>query len=167
MFESCPESAGEPDPGGAADDAGLGDAWADREWPSDFDEQDAPPLPDGEEFVSPTPVEWLESARAAQAGVGQLSSLVDVDVADLSADDVITALQEAQRAAAWSAGFETQLRAQVTVKVWRKFSRFSRRTRPRADRRTCVRSRWRGVRSRPLFGGLRSRASPGSWRRRS
>jgi hypothetical protein len=71
-------------------------------------------LPDGEEFVPPTSGEWLESARAAEAGVGQLSSLVDVDVADLSADDAVTYLQEAQRAAAWLAGLESQTRSEVT-----------------------------------------------------
>jgi hypothetical protein len=117
MYESGPESAGEPDPGFAADDAGLDGAWADREWPSDFDDLDAPPLPDGEEFVPPTSGEWLESARAAEAGVGQLSSLVDVDVADLSADDAVTYLQEAQRAAAFINGFEAKARAAVTDKV--------------------------------------------------
>jgi hypothetical protein len=117
MYETRPEPAGEPDPGAAADDAGLDGAWADREWPSDFDDLDAPPLPDGEEFVPPTSSEWLESARVAEAGVGQLSSLVDADVADLSADDAVTYLQQVQRASAWLAGFESQTRAAVTDKV--------------------------------------------------
>jgi hypothetical protein len=94
-------------------EGGPDETWVDRECPFD-DDQDAPPLL---EVVEPTSREWLTAAQDARAGVGQLSILVDVDVADLSADDAITALQEAQRAAAWLAGFETQLRARVTAKV--------------------------------------------------
>ncbi len=74
-------------------------------------------MPEDVEFVPPSAGEWLAAACGQAPGVGQLSSLVDVDVADLSADDAITALQEAQRASAWLAGFETQLRARVTAKV--------------------------------------------------
>jgi hypothetical protein len=106
MFDSS-------DPG-ACD--GPDETWADRVCPFD-DDQDAPPLPEDVEFVPPSAGEWLATACGQAPGVGQLSSLVDVDVADLSADDAITALQEAQRAAAWLAGFETQLRARVTAKV--------------------------------------------------
>ncbi|MFN8171886.1 MAG: hypothetical protein U0R65_08460 [Candidatus Nanopelagicales bacterium] len=114
MFESHPRSAGEPVKGGAADE---GEGWG-RECPfDDVDDRDMPPLPEDVEFVPPSASEWLASACGQRPGVGQLSSLVDVDVADLSADDAITALQEAQRAAAWLAGFETQLRARVTAKV--------------------------------------------------
>ena len=106
----------DPDPASAVVDGGPEDTWADRECPFD-DDQDAPPLPEDVEFVPPSAGEWLATACGQAPGVGQLSSLVDVDVADLSADDAITALQEAQRAAAWLAGFETQLRARVTAKV--------------------------------------------------
>jgi hypothetical protein len=111
VYESGHESVGEPREGGAADEA-----WVDRECPFD-DDQDVPPLPEDVELVPPSAGEWLTAACEAQAGVGQLSSLVDVDVRALSADDAIAALQEAQRAAAWLAGFETQLRARVTAKV--------------------------------------------------
>ncbi len=108
--------AGEPESGGAGVEGGPNETWVDRACPFD-DDQYAPPLPEDVEFVPPSASEWLASACGQRPGVGQLSILVDVDVADLSADDAITALQEAQRAAAWLAGFETQLRARVTAKV--------------------------------------------------
>ena len=116
MFEPDPMPAGEPESGGAGVEGGPNETWVDRACPFD-DDQYAPPLPEDVEFVPPSASEWLASACGQRPGVGQLSILVDVDVADLSADDAITALQEAQRAAAWLAGFETQLRARVTAKV--------------------------------------------------
>ena len=111
MFD--PEVPGEPVAAGDADET-----WVDRVCPfDDVDDEALPPLPEDVEFVPPSAGEWLASACVQRPGVGQLSSLVDVDVAGLSADDAITALQEAQRAASWLAGFETELRAQVTKKV--------------------------------------------------
>ncbi len=108
--------AGEPESGGAGVEGGPDETWVDRACPFD-DVEDAPPPQEDIESVAPSAGEWLTAACEAQAGVGQLSSLVAVDVRALSADDAIAALQEAQRAAAWLAGFETQLRARVTAKV--------------------------------------------------
>jgi len=104
MYDSCPESAGEPDPGAAADDGGLDEA-------------------------------WLESARAVQAGVGQLASLVDVDVAEvqqiLAADAVEgrpqyvcpeqVAWSEITAALRWSpvTGESRILEAEALTSTWR------------------------------------------------
>jgi hypothetical protein len=104
MYEAGPESPAD-------------DAWLDREWPSDFQDEDPPPLPQDVELVPPTASEWLESASAQVAGPDLLYALDRIDVSELSADDAVTVLQQAQRVAAYVAGFESQLRSAVTDMV--------------------------------------------------
>ena len=59
----------------------------------------------------------LRDVVSRPAGAWQLTGLLELDPAVLSADDAITVLQEVQRASAWLAGVETTLRAQVTQVV--------------------------------------------------
>ena len=66
---------------------------------------------------TPSPAELLERAVAAPAGPRLMAALDQADVADLSADDAVTYLQQAQRAAAFINGFEARARAAVTDKV--------------------------------------------------
>jgi hypothetical protein len=101
MYESGPESPAD-------------DAWLDREWPSDFQDEDPPPLPQDVEFVPPTASEWLESARVQVASPDLLYALDRIDVSELSADDAVTVLQQMQRFMSYAAGVESQVRAQVT-----------------------------------------------------
>jgi hypothetical protein len=101
MYESGPESAGEPLEGGAADDAGLDDDG----WRAD---------PFEEEYAEPTAQRLLEVACGREASSELLSTLERIDVTQLSADDAVTFLQQAQRVAAYVAGFESRLRSTVT-----------------------------------------------------
>jgi hypothetical protein len=105
MYESGPESAGEPDPGGAADDAGLGEVGPDGWWRVD---------PFEEEYAEPTAQRLLEVACGREASSGLLSTLERIDVSHLSADDAVTVLQQMQRFMCYAAGVESQVRAQVT-----------------------------------------------------
>jgi hypothetical protein len=111
VYESGHESAGEPEEGGAADEA-----WVERECPFD-DDQDAPPLPEDVEFAEPTSHEWLTAACAQRPGVELLDSLDRIVVGDLDADGAVTLLQQMQRFTSYAAGVETRLRARVTAKV--------------------------------------------------
>jgi hypothetical protein len=101
MYESGPESAGEPVPGGAADDAGLDDDC----WRAD---------PFEEEYAEPTAQRLLEVACGREASSGLLTTLERIDVTQLSADDAVTVLQQMQRFMSYAAGVESQVRAQVT-----------------------------------------------------
>ena len=95
MYEPGSESAGEPVPGGAADDAGLDEAGPDGWWLVD---------PFEEEYAEPTAERLLEVACGREASSGLISTLERIDVDQLSADDAVTVLQQMQRAAAWLAG---------------------------------------------------------------
>ena len=65
----------------------------------------------------PSSAEFLADVRGGEPGPTQLDGLSRIDVQELSADDAVTALQEMQRCAAYVAGVEAQLRAQVTQRV--------------------------------------------------
>lgn len=65
----------------------------------------------------PSSAEFLADVRGGEPGPTQLAGLSRIDVQELSADDAVTALQEMQRCAAYVAGVEAQLRAQVTQRV--------------------------------------------------
>jgi hypothetical protein len=101
MYESDPESEGEPVPGGAADDAGLDDDG----WRAD---------PFEDEYAEPTAERLLEVACGREASSLLLTNLERIDVTQLSADDAVTVLQQMQRFMSYAAGVESQLRAQVT-----------------------------------------------------
>jgi hypothetical protein len=101
MYESGPESDGEPVPGGAADDAGLDDDG----WRAD---------PFEEEYAEPTAQRLLEVACGREASSGLLTTLERIDVTQLSADDAVTVLQQMQRFMSYAAGVESQVRAQAT-----------------------------------------------------
>jgi hypothetical protein len=106
MYEFGPEPEGDPDPGGAADEAGLDDAGLDDDcWRAD---------PFEEDYAEPTAQRLLEVACGREASSGLLTTLERIDVTQLSADDAVTVLQQAQRVAAYVAGFESQLRSAVT-----------------------------------------------------
>jgi hypothetical protein len=104
MYESGPDPAGEPDPGGAADEAGLDDDWLRAD-------------PFEEEYAEPTAERLLEVACGREVSPELIAGLARIDVTQLSADDAVTFLQQAQRAAAFVNGFEAQARAAVTDKV--------------------------------------------------
>jgi hypothetical protein len=104
MYESGPESAGEPDPGAAADRSGLDDDWSRVD-------------PFEEEYAEPTAQRLLEVACGREASPELIAGLARIDVDELSADDAVTVLQQMQRAAAWLAGLEAQTRSRVTDKV--------------------------------------------------
>jgi hypothetical protein len=89
-----------------------GDAWVMQVWLAERAQEAAARL-----RPTPSPVEMLERAAFAPAGPPLFAALERVDVADLSADDAVTYLQQVQRASAWLAGFESQTRAAVTDKV--------------------------------------------------
>ena len=66
---------------------------------------------------APTGSVLLARAQGLPAGSGLLVALEQVDVAELTANEAITYLQQMQRFTAFAAGLEVQTRAQVTAKV--------------------------------------------------
>jgi hypothetical protein len=86
-----------------------GDAWIMQVWLAERAQEAAARL-----RPTPSPAELLERAVFAPAGPRLLAALERVEVADLSADDAVTYLQQMQRASAWLAGREAETRAQVT-----------------------------------------------------
>ncbi len=108
MYESDPESEGEPVPGGAADDAGLDESGPDGWWLVD---------PFEEEYAEPTAERLLEVACEREASPELMVGLARIDLNELSADDALTALQLLQRFGSYVAGVEAQARSVVTNKV--------------------------------------------------
>jgi hypothetical protein len=94
MYESGPESAGEPVPGAAADRSGL-EVW----------------------WRAHTGVAQLAALKVLPVGSASLGRIESIDVDGLSADDAVSVLQELQRFAAHVAGVEAELRSRVTDKV--------------------------------------------------
>jgi hypothetical protein len=94
MYESGPEPAGEPVPGGAADRSGL-EVW----WRA---------------HTGTAQLAALKTLRVGSASLGRIES---IDLDGLSADDAVTLLQELQRFASYVAGVEAELRSRVTDKV--------------------------------------------------
>jgi hypothetical protein len=94
MYEAGPESAGEPDPGGAADRSGL-EVW----------------------WRAHTGTAQLAALKALPVGSASLGRIESIDLDGLSADEAVTVLQELQRFMSYAAGVEAELRSRVTDKV--------------------------------------------------